>query len=169
MISVAGERRGGDRRDERGTAHRPELAISVETNRLCQYRAAQPTSRCRYSLHEYRPSRSRGGTAYVSTGHRAKKQAQPMSAPDMASRREAGQPTPRNQTQETAFLMQIVLKLRFLVLDFGVWGIARGSRRTLRGTVPALRASCQHPLCPQRPAPRVAHWTAHSGLPIARA
>eukprot|EP00961_Rhodomonas_salina_P060750 815594-Rhodomonas_salina.2 len=28
--------------------------------------------------------------------------------------------TPRNQTQETAFLVQIVLRLRFLVLDFGV-------------------------------------------------
>eukprot|EP00961_Rhodomonas_salina_P267914 3619972-Rhodomonas_salina.1 len=29
--------------------------------------------------------------------------------------------TPRNPTQETAFLVQIVLKLRFLVLDFGVY------------------------------------------------
>eukprot|EP00961_Rhodomonas_salina_P227449 3075151-Rhodomonas_salina.2 len=28
---------------------------------------------------------------------------------------------PRNQTQETAFLVQIVLKLQFLVLDFGVY------------------------------------------------
>eukprot|EP00961_Rhodomonas_salina_P304365 3941574-Rhodomonas_salina.1 len=28
--------------------------------------------------------------------------------------------TARNQTQETAILVQIVLKMRFLVLDFGV-------------------------------------------------
>eukprot|EP00961_Rhodomonas_salina_P024793 333914-Rhodomonas_salina.1 len=28
--------------------------------------------------------------------------------------------TPRNQIQETAFLVQIVLKLRVLVLNFGV-------------------------------------------------
>eukprot|EP00961_Rhodomonas_salina_P034800 468588-Rhodomonas_salina.2 len=28
--------------------------------------------------------------------------------------------SPRNHAQETAFLVQIVLKMRFLVLDFGV-------------------------------------------------
>eukprot|EP00961_Rhodomonas_salina_P021412 287585-Rhodomonas_salina.1 len=44
-----------------------------------------------------------------------------------AARQVTGGSTPRNKKQETAFLAQCVPKMRFLVLDFGVYVKVRGA------------------------------------------
>eukprot|EP00961_Rhodomonas_salina_P260279 3517477-Rhodomonas_salina.5 len=73
--------------------------------------------------------------------------------------------TPRNQIQETAFLVQIVLKVRFLVFDFGVYeadvqAVVTVPLLCCRKCIRVDGATYHAPCCPVMPAE--SRW----GVPI---